>query len=209
LSRRQAGWVIFLLDFHSDWEYVSGASNRAADVLSRQDVDPIHSTWGRLNLCNDPSKPQNLIYKGSINAMVIVNSETIDKLPSQYADDTDFASAFANPTGSYRVKEGRLFKDHMLCVPRGPLRDIILHDNHDAAVSVHLGFAKTLSSIRRSYCWPTLRKDAEGYVKSCDASKRAKALRRQQRGELIRPFPPPMKKWEVIYGFRILFGCDS
>ena len=197
LSRRQARWVLFLQDFHFDWEYVSGASNRAADALSRQDVDPIHSTWGSLNLYNDASKPQNVISKGSINAMVIVNSETIDQLPSQYADDPDFASLFANPAGSYRVKEGRLFKDNMLCVPRGPLRDTILHDHHDAAVSDHRGFAKTLSSIRRSYFWPTLRKDAENYVKSCDACQRAKALR-QPRGGLIRPFPPPMKKWEVI-----------
>jgi GNAT superfamily N-acetyltransferase len=44
---------------------------------------------------------------------------------------------------------------------------------------------------------PTLRKDAESSVKSCDACQCAKALR-QARGGLIRPFPPPMKKWEVI-----------
>jgi hypothetical protein len=177
--------------------YVSGASNRAADALSRQDVDQIYSPWGSLNLHNDPSKPQNVISKGSINAMVIVTSETIDQLPSQYADDPDFASLFENPTGSHRVKEGRLFKDHVLCVLRGPLRDTILHDNHDVAVSGPPGFAKTLSYIRRSYFWPTLRNDAEGYVKSCDACKRAKALR-QLRGGFIHPFPPPMKKWEVI-----------
>jgi RNase H-like domain found in reverse transcriptase len=61
LSRRQAFCVLFLQDFLFDWEYVSGASNRAVDALSRQDVDPIHSTWGSLNLYNDPSKPQNFI----------------------------------------------------------------------------------------------------------------------------------------------------
>jgi hypothetical protein len=66
--------------FRFDWEYVSGASKRAADALWRQDVDPIHSTWGSLNLHNDPSKPHNFIHKGSINAMVIVNSDPIDQL---------------------------------------------------------------------------------------------------------------------------------
>jgi Integrase zinc binding domain len=177
--------------FSFGWEFVSGASNRGAGALSRQDVNPIHSTWGSLNLHNDPSKPQNVISKGSINAMVIVNSETIDQLPSQYAEDPDFASPLANPIGSYRVKDGRLFKDIMLRVPRGPLRDTILNDHHDAAVSGHRGFAKTLSSIRRSYFWPTLRKDAEGYVKSCDACQRATFLR-QPHGGLVRPFPPPM-----------------
>jgi hypothetical protein len=74
----------------------------------------------------------------------------------------------------------------MLCVPR----DL-------SVISGYRGFAKILSSIRCSYFWPTLRKDAEGYVKSCDACQRAKTLR-QPRGGLIRPFPLPMKKWEVI-----------
>jgi hypothetical protein len=72
LSRRQARWVLFLHDFHFDWEYVSGASNSAADAFSRQDVDQIHSTWDSLKLFTDPSKPQNVISKGSINAMIIV-----------------------------------------------------------------------------------------------------------------------------------------
>jgi RNase H-like domain found in reverse transcriptase len=89
LSRRQARWVLFLQDFHYVWDYAYGASHRAVGALSRKDVDPIHSTWGSLNLCNDPSKPQNVIYKDSLNAMVIVNSETIDQLPSQYADNPD------------------------------------------------------------------------------------------------------------------------
>jgi hypothetical protein len=102
LSRRQARCVLFLQEFYFDWDYVSGDSNRAADALSRQDVDPIHSTWGSLNIHNDPSKPQNFIQKGSINSMIILKSGAIDQLPSKYADDPYFAAPYANPTGSYR-----------------------------------------------------------------------------------------------------------
>jgi hypothetical protein len=141
--------------------------------------------------------PQNFIHEGSINAMVILNSDRIDELPSQYADDPDFSAPYANHTESYRLEEGRLLKDQVLFVPRDPLFDIILHDHHDVAVSSYRGFAKTRSSIRRSYFWPALRKDAESYVKSCDACQRAKDLRKPRVG-LIRPFTPPMKKWEVI-----------
>jgi Integrase zinc binding domain len=104
---------------------------------------------------------------------------------------------YANPTGSYRIKEGRVFNDHVLCVQRGPLRYTILHDHHDAAVSGHREFAKTFSSIRRSSFWQTLRQDAESYVKSCDACQRDKALRQPSIG-LISPFHPPMKKWEIM-----------
>jgi hypothetical protein len=85
----------------------------------------------------------------------------------------------------------------LCCIPRGPLRDIILHDHDDANVSGHRGFAKTLSSIRRSYFWRTLRKDVEVYVKSLRRVQTREGLR-QPRGGLIRPFVPPMKKWEVI-----------
>jgi hypothetical protein len=65
--------------------------------------------------------------------MVIVNSDAIYKLPSQYDDDLEFAVPYANPTGSSRLEEGRLFKNQVLCVPMGPLRDTILHDHPDVA----------------------------------------------------------------------------
>jgi Integrase zinc binding domain len=197
LSRGQARWVLFLQDFHFYWEYVSGASNRAADALSRHDVDPIHFTWVSLNLHNVPSKPLNFIHKGSMNAMVIVNPDKIDQLPSQLAEDPDFATPYANYTGFYCIKEGRLFKDHFLSVPRGPLRDTLLNYHHDAAVPGHRGFAKTLSSIRRSYFWPTLRKDAKSFLKYFNACQRPKALRQPLDG-LIRPFPPPMKNIWIL-----------
>jgi Integrase zinc binding domain len=113
--------------------------------------------------------------------MVIGKYDTIDQLPSQFADDPDFSAPYANPMGSYSLEVGRLFKDQVLVVPRGPLCDTILHDHHYVAVAGHRGFAKTPSSIRRSYFWPTLRKDAESYVNSCDACQRAKDLR-QPRG---------------------------
>jgi hypothetical protein len=66
---------------------------------------------------------------------------------SLYAEDPDFASPFANPTGSYSSKEGRLFKNNMLCVLRGPLHDSTLNYHHNAAMSGHRRFVKTLSSI--------------------------------------------------------------
>ena len=124
--------------------------HHAADAFSRQDVVPIHSTWGSPNLYNDPSKPHNFIHKGSINAVIIRNSNMIDQISSQYAGDPDFAAPYANPTGYYRIMERCIFKDHVLCVPMCPLRHTILHDHQDAAVSIHRGFAKTLLSIRRS-----------------------------------------------------------
>jgi hypothetical protein len=45
LSRRQARCVLLLQDFHFGWEYLSGASSRAAGALSRQEVDPKIPLW--------------------------------------------------------------------------------------------------------------------------------------------------------------------
>jgi hypothetical protein len=141
------------------------------------------------------------LIQGSINAMGIVNSNTIDQLPSQYADDPYFAAPYAKHTGSFRLKEGRLFKNQVQYVPRGPLGDNILQDHHDAAVSRHRGFAKTLSSIRHLHIWPRHFENMRRVIKVC-----RRVPTRQRLAETTSRTHPPRstanKEMESdIYGF--------
>jgi hypothetical protein len=59
--------------------------------------------------------------------MVIVNFDTIDQLPLQYAECPDFAAPHANITICYCLEEGRLFKGQIICIPWSPLGETILH----------------------------------------------------------------------------------
>jgi hypothetical protein len=52
-------------------------------------------------------------------------------------------------------------------VPTGRLCMDILHDHHDNKGSAHLGTAKTLGLVGRSYYWPAMARDIKDYVRSC------------------------------------------
>jgi transposase InsO family protein len=206
LSRRQARWVIFLQNYDFDWEYVTGKSNGAADALSRQEELRLPATWESLQqlkpkalytLSLMDNKSQASLDVAAINAISVIKPRLVSNLCETYATDTDFSVLFANPVAPYHIKDECLFKGDVLCIPKGTLRDIILHDHHDAVSAGHRGITKTLAAIRRSYSWPMLKKDVTAYVKSCGPCQRSKAVRQAKAG-LLRPFPPPQKKWEVI-----------
>jgi GNAT superfamily N-acetyltransferase len=132
----------------------------------------------------------------TINAISVVKPKLVSDLREAYDTDTEFSALFANPEPPYQIRDECLFKGDALCIPKGTLRNIILHDHHDAVSVGHRGVAKTLAAIR-SYYWPTLKSDVTTYVKSCGPCQRSKAVRHSKAG-LLRPFPPPQKKWEVI-----------
>jgi GNAT superfamily N-acetyltransferase len=206
LSRRQARWVLFLQNYDFDWEYVTGKSNGAADALSRQEELRLPATWESLQQLKPKAlytlslvdyEQQTSLNLATINAISVVKPKLVSDLREAYVTDTEFSALFANPEPPYQIRDECLFKGDALCIPKGTLRDIILHDHHDAVSAGHRGVAKTLAAIRRSYYWPTLKSDVTTYVRSCGPCQRSKAVRQAKAG-LLRPFPPPQKKWEVI-----------
>ncbi|CAF3408769.1 unnamed protein product, partial [Rotaria sp. Silwood2] len=53
-------------------------------------------------------------------------------------------------------------------VPQGDLRRTILHIYHDTTANgAHFGRNKTIHKIKQRYCWPSMYKDINNYVKSC------------------------------------------
>ena len=190
LSRRQARWILFLQEFDFNYVYIPGRSNHAADALSRSHAASRPLTWDDVN---PPLKGHSAI----IAAMSVLRSDALTEVKSAYQTDTDFSSHYERPTAPYVLRDGLLFKNHALCIPSGPLRDVVLHDHHDAPVAGHRGVQKTIRSLNLSYYWPSIRKDVIEYVRSCEKCQRAKASRQRKPG-LIRPFPPPLRKWEVV-----------
>jgi hypothetical protein len=51
---------------------------------------------------------------------------------------------------------------------------MVLQYFHDAALSAHLGGAKTLSRIEKVFYWPGIRPDVLNYVRRCPECQKAK-----------------------------------
>ena len=76
---------------------------------------------------------------------------------------------------------------------RTPLAGEVLRQMHDSPMYGHLGTAKTLKAVERSYWWPRLGLDVRGYVRACDACLRHSRNRRGPpacRSRYLCPLPP-------------------
>jgi hypothetical protein len=61
----------------------------------------------------------------------------------------------------------------------------------------HRGVARTLELVSRLYWWPTLRRDVNQYVRTCDTCQRFKPSNQAQPG-LRQSLPVPEARWESV-----------
>jgi transposase InsO family protein len=161
--------------------YKPGKENKVADALSRI----------RINiLCPIPQKGRQLYLKRG------------------YRNDKLFQSVMNTIHGGgeserFRIENGLLYYQMdeysawRLCIPKGKLRDEIIHDNHDAPIAGHPGIDKTYSNIARAYYWEGMGRDIKRHVQYCDACQRTKKSHLPDAGEL-RPLPIPHRPWSSV-----------
>ena len=184
LSRKQARWVEFMQEFNYEINYIKGKSNIVADALSRKHKSP-------------ETKSVDTIRKLLTMTKVTVSKSKLAELEKEYDKDEDFKSIWAKPEEPYSKRGQRLYFENRLCIPKGKIRELILHDNHESLIGAHRGATKTTSLIRRHFYWPSLKQDVKSYIQSCHKCQEAKTINSKPSGQL-RPFPPPQRKWEVI-----------
>jgi len=49
------------------------------------------------------------------------------------------------------MQEGFLFKENKLCIPKSPLRDLIIKEAHEGALVGHFGINKTLEILKEYF----------------------------------------------------------
>lgn len=182
LSKRQAGWLDLLQEFDFEIKYKPGNSNVVADALSRL-ISVLHSsTIETSTLLSD--------IKMAYSADPFV-TDIKEKLAN---GDSEADLTFDSVGMLYKLVQGL----PKLYVPDSPeLRTRLLREAHDAATAGHLGAAKTLEILSRTYWWPYMSKTVRDYVYSCDGCQRHKALNQKTAG-LLQPLAVPDIPWDVV-----------
>lgn len=204
LNRRQSRWSESLSAFDFVIQHRPGSLNGRADMLSRRnDTDK--------NMDNN-SKPLLRLAMLETCDPVWNEVEILQLIRETTADDKSLQPvlAFLNnepgraPTNirrrfqDYVYKDGILYYMDKIMVPDNEEIQLqILRSRHDAPLAGHLGRAKTLDLVTRTFYWPSLRRYVHRYVDGCDLCQRSKSTRHSRYG-LLQPIPAGESPWKRV-----------
>lgn len=119
-------WVEYLQAYTFNIKHKKVVLNKADDALSRRDLTV-----------------QEIQFQ----------SMGIHRLKDLYADDEDFSDIykvcveyknhFHSEYVEYSLQSNLFFKGNQLCVPRGSIRENLIQEKHNGALSGHFGITKT------------------------------------------------------------------
>ena len=73
-------------------------------------------------------------------------------------------------TYQFTQKEGIMYKDSQIVISRGnDLKKGVIHFYHDTPSAGHPGIGNMYKLIKHDFWWPSMKQDAEQYVKGCAA----------------------------------------
>ncbi|XP_074303230.1 uncharacterized protein LOC141637664 [Silene latifolia] len=172
LNHRHAKWVEFLQSFHFSSKYKNGKSNVVADALSR---------------------------RYTLLSTLDVRLLGFETLKDYYGEDVDFGAIYleckSGAKGEYLIQDGFLFKGNQLCVPKHPIRELLVREAHGGGLAGHFGVAKTVKILKEHFLWPRLQKDVHNIVGKCVTCQVSKS--KFKPGEYT-PLPIPVRPWDGV-----------
>ena len=82
-------------------------------------------------------------------------------------------------------------------MPHGKARQLLLQEHHDTPLAGHQGVARTYAALTERFYWPSMDKDVDRFVVSCDACQRNKPTNKATPG-LLHPLPIPEQPFQHI-----------
>ena len=101
----------------------------------------------------------------------VLDAKVLDfhSIKTLYVEDEDFKVVVEDPStyGTYTLQEGFLFKENKLCIPKSPLRDLIVKEAYGGALAGHFGINKTLKILKEHFYWLKISGDVHKIISRC------------------------------------------
>ncbi|GBG91238.1 hypothetical protein CBR_g52122 [Chara braunii] len=175
LSDALKHWIEVIEQYDFDPQYLKGEYNKVADALSRR-PDFSGALITEFDLTDNVTQSLVEAYrKDQFMSEIICRLEAKDKKTS----------------AEFELVNGLLFLEKAankrLCVPNSEsLRSLFLGECHDA--TGHFRYKKTAANLLQRFWWPTMIRDAQLYVETCQVCQRDKPHTQAPLG-LLKPLP--------------------
>ena len=161
--------------------YKPGASNRAADALSRK---PVHDS-----ICA---------------AVSVITPQWIQDVIAGYANDPMSTAMIAklciDPTAvaGFSLRDGVLRHGSRIWIGDNKALQLkILHAVHSSALGGHSGFPVTYTRLKQLFSWRGMKSAVRSFVSTCLTCQQAKPDRAKLPG-LLQPLPVPAAAWQIV-----------
>jgi hypothetical protein len=204
LNLRQRRWLELIKNYDLGINYHPGKANVVADALSRRTHINMLATRELLPEFYKEFEKLNLgwVSNTKIVAMEVESTLEQDIWKGQHEDakiqeikeqiKEDKALGFSVDD------QGTLWYKKRICAPEiKEIRELILHEAHDLAYSIHPGSTKMYHDLNSRYWWYGMKRAIAEYVALSDNCQRVKAERQRPAG-LLQPLKIPEWKWEEI-----------
>jgi len=116
-------------------------------------------------------------YQGDMLSFQSLKPLGFQSIKALYHKDKDFKEVVENPSNfcSFTLQDGFLFKENKLCIPKSPLRDLIVKKVHGGALTSHFSINKTLQILKDHFYWPNIGGDVHKVIPRCNICHIAKS----------------------------------
>jgi hypothetical protein len=171
-------------DYDLEINYHPGKANVIADALSRRShVNMLATRELLLDFCKEFEK-LNLGWVSSTKVVTMEVDSTLEhdiqkgQLEDAKIQEINEQIKEEKAPGFNVDEQGALWYKKCLCVPDvKEIRELILHEAHDSAYSIHPGSSKMYHDLKSRYWWYGMKRVVAEYVALCDNCQRVKAER--------------------------------